>query len=446
MKRSLSFILGIFLLAMIACGPFTSIPASISSLAVQPTVAVNPIATPSPESPSQPVSTPTLAAQPSPVEDTPTVEQSPEPSPTAWPTSVPQPPAPGQLPAGDHIQLDEVHMVSLTEGWGILGRTLLTTADGGKTWREVTPAVAQADKIYGAFLDASHAWVVFSYNDHLDLNLTVYFTTDGGQTWSTSGGLPLNPQVMGDSTWAELTALDALDVWVLARGVYVGAGTHHDHDLLHTTDGGYTWTSLDGQISDDYTGLVFADPMDGMRTLQDLGAYGPGPASYEATSDGGANWVSVTLPPPLDAPDLFNQYPYCETYQPVMLSAYSIRLLVGCFDYSDPPQKYISYLYITLDGGTSWKTVRLPAKVLAPDYRLLFFGADQALLLGREIYSSADGGKTWSHVQSVNWDGKFSFVDPQNGWAVANSTSGVALVRTANGGKTWNLVNPATVK
>ncbi len=209
------------------------------------------------------------------------------------------------------------------------------------------------------------AWVVFSSNNQLNTPLTVYHTNDGGTTWTYNPGPPIYPNANGDATWAEFAALDPQNVWVMARAVYLGAGTHYNHELFHTTDGGQTWTSLDGEISDDYTGMVFADTKVGMRTLETTGAYGPGAPNYDITIDGGVTWQSRELPPPSNAADLFNQYPYCESYQPVLLSSLSVRMLMECFDYNIPPQQFTSYLYSSQDGGTTWTTVHLPPKVQA---------------------------------------------------------------------------------
>jgi photosystem II stability/assembly factor-like uncharacterized protein len=247
-------------------------------------------------------------------------------------------------------------------------------------------------------------------------------------------------------TWAEFAELDAKNVWVMARAVYLGAGTHFNHELFHTADGGQSWTSLDGEISDNYTGMVFADPEFGLRTLQTLGAYGPGAPAYDVTTDGGATWENRELPPPPGVPDLFNQYPYCETYQPVLLSAQSVHMLVGCFDDNTPPQQFTSYLYSSQDGCTTWTTVHLPNKVQASLDRLFYFDATHALLLGRDMYKSADGGQTWAYVQTVNWDAQLSFVDPLHGWATGGAAGQKALVNTIDGGKKWALIKPTITK
>jgi len=440
------------ILATAACNMLVFSLAACNLLAVS-----TPAASPSPEKPTNLVPTQTVPPQPSLEAITSTVEPLstetvtpiivvPTETITPWPTEVAQPPAAPTLLAGSPLQLDEIHMVNLSDGWGISGRLLLKTADGGRTWREVTPEAGQADMVSGAFLDAQSAWVVFSTGYQINTPLMIYHTRDGGLTWTYNQGEPIYPNVTGDATWVEFAALDARNVWVMVRAVYLGAGTHYNHELFHTTDGGQTWSSLDGEISDDYTGMVFADTEVGVRTLQTTGAYGPGAPNYDVTTDGGVTWQSRELPPPPEVPDLFNQYPYCESYQPVLLSNQSVRMLMGCFDDSNPPQQFTSYLYSSQDGGMTWTTVHLPGKVQASQDRLFYFDAFHALLVGRDIYKSADGGQTWTYVQSVTWDAQLSFVDPLHGWATGGAEGEKALVNTVDGGKKWVLINPTIAK
>lgn len=362
--------------------------------------------------------------------------------------ATPQPAAAAHFRTGDPVQLDSIAMKSRTEGWGLSGPYVLTTADGGKTWREATPPESfpssTKNQAYGAFLNAQTAWIVFAEDGHISPEASVWHTTDSGRNWTP--GAPLFHQILGDSVWAEFAVLDAQNVWVLVRGVYLGAGTHFNHELFRTADGGLTWTSLDGQISDDYTGMVFADIKFGLRTLQTIGPYGPGPPAYDVTTDGGAAWESRELPPPPEAPDLFNQYPYCETYQPVLLSARSIRMLVGCFDWHYPPEQFTSYFYFSQDGGATWQVVHLPDKVQAQQYQLIYYGLNNALLLGRDMYLSTSDGQTWSFVKTVNWDGQFSFNDLQDGWAVARSNGEVALVQTIDWADTWTVIKPTVTR
>jgi photosystem II stability/assembly factor-like uncharacterized protein len=386
--------------------------------------------------------TATETTRPTATANIPTKETIPGPTLTFVPAASPR------LPSGSPLQLDEIHMVSLSEGWAISAGLVLRTSDGGKTWREVTPpekiAAGTTAQVYGAFLNTQYAWVVFSANNQIVPEASVWVTTDGGTGWTQSA--PLLHQVFGDSMWVEFSVLDTNNVWVMVRAVYAGAGIHFSHELFHSRDGGLNWTTLDGEISDDYTGMVFADPQFGLRTLQHTGAYENWAASYDVTTDGGANWLNRELPAPPGSPDLYNQYLYCETYQPNMLSAQLIRLLVGCFDAYDPPRQFRSYIYISQDGGMSWKTILLPEKVLASADRLFFFDANHALLAGRDSYQSTDGGKTWTLIQTVYWDGQFSYVDALHGWAVGGETGKVVLVTTINGGRSWVLIKPVTTR
>jgi photosystem II stability/assembly factor-like uncharacterized protein len=117
-------------------------------------------------------------------------------------------------------------------------------------------------------------------------------------------------------------------------------------------------------------------------------------------------------------------------------------MLVGCFDGYDPPHASSSYLYSSEDGGTTWTGTRLPEKVLASQDTLFVLDQDDLLLLGKDIYRSADGGQSWAFVKTVSWQGQFTFVDLQTGWAIARANDQAALVKTSNGGRTWIEVKP----
>jgi photosystem II stability/assembly factor-like uncharacterized protein len=104
------------------------------------------------------------------------------------------------------------------------------------------------------------------------------------------------------------------------------------------------------------------------------------------------------------------------------------------------------FLYSTVDGGSNWKAYALPSDFTVldpPSGGLFFINATSGLVLGRKIYRTGDGGKTWSLAKTVNWDGQFSFLDLNTGWAVARNAGQVALVRTVNGGGTWQELRPS---
>jgi photosystem II stability/assembly factor-like uncharacterized protein len=386
-----------------------------------------------------PASTSPAVILPTPTETPPTPTERPSPT-----SPVPLPAAAPRLHAGDPVILNLISMHSENRGWAISGADILTTTDGGQTWGEVTPPEdlsSPADATaYGAFLDANTAWIIFAENNQIVPEASVWHTSDAGHTWTR--GAALLHQVYGDRLWAEFAVLDADTLWVLIRGVYVGAGTHFVHELFRSTNGGLTWTSAEDQFSNDFTGMTFHDESFGVRTLETMGAYYFDLPTFDLTTDGGSTWDSNELPAPPDFPDLFDTYPYCETYQPVLLSSDSIRMLLGCVDSEYTPVDFASYLYASEDGGTTWQTTRLPEAVQASLYQMIYFGDDQVLLLGREIYRSTTDGHDWHFVTTVNWDGQFSFVDDQNGWAVGRGSEQAAIARTEDGAATWSLIVP----
>jgi photosystem II stability/assembly factor-like uncharacterized protein len=73
---------------------------------------------------------------------------------------------------------------------------------------------------------------------------------------------------------------------------------------------------------------------------------------------------------------------------------------------------------------------------------LFFTDALTGLALGRWIYLTQDGGKTWSTVKQVNWDGQFNFLTFNTGWAVARNAGQIALVNTVDGGRSWQEIKP----
>ncbi len=349
-------------------------------------------------------------------------------------------------------------MITDLDGWGISGPYILITRDGGKTWREVTPPEPLPEgtlaTAYGAFSDDLSAWVIYGFDSsgaddphnayfQIPAAASVWTTFKGGEEWIASP--PLMHESYGDATWAEFASVDDSTGWMMVRGVYVGAGIHYVAQLFQTVDG-ITWSPLDGDVGVDYTGMVFADEDNGWLTWQTTGAYAAAPPEVAITSDGGYNWDVMDLPPPDDNPDLFEKYEYCEPYQPNLLSPQSIQLLVACFDFYDPPREYAGYLYSSDDSGENWETFVLPKKVNGSEYTLIVFDELNSLLLGRDIYSSEDGGETWDLIKTVAWDGQFSFVDDQTGWAIARNEDELALVQTRDGGKTWSVIEPVVVR
>ena len=417
------------------------------------TVLLLPMACSSLETPA-----PTPTANPSPTATRPPTREA-VPTATGFPTIVPpatevaipnpsQPPGPQHFEDDQPVKITEIYMATRTQGWGISGPYVFRTDDGGDHWREVTPPhpgmSASETQAYGAFEGGTVGWVVFSDAGRFAPNLVIWATLDSGRSWTPS--YPIYQEIYGDTTWAELRAGDAGHAWMALRGVYVGAGSHDVAQLFRTTNAGVSWQPLaaDADLNWAFTGMEFADDQAGWLTWETLDPYDDGAPNYAVTSDGGLTWETRELPAPLSSPTIFEDRVHNEPYAPTFLTPTSMRVLVGSYGFmppmpgdAPPPESQNSYLYASEDFGKTWLVNDLPEEVFASHYDLVFFDAASALLLGREIFQTSDGGRSWDHVKSVFWDGQFSFVDASYGWAVATSDDEMALVRTLDGGRTW---------
>jgi photosystem II stability/assembly factor-like uncharacterized protein len=357
------------------------------------------------------------------------------------------------LESGQPVTIRWIHMLEAANGWAIGGQGtesdhVLLTADGGQTWRDVTPPEpAPADgslAALGYFADAGTAWVIYySQNEMVVPSVAVVWRTqDGGQTWQSSS--PLDLQGLNELYMpSDLAFADAQNGWLL---VHVGAGMSHDYvTLFHTQDGGQTWARL----LDPYGGseiqvcykdsLVFSSAQNGWLTGTCNGVMA-GAFLYQ-TSDGGQTWQSVTLSAPADAPKLFaDSGPACGTQSLKFFSPQVGTLIVSCKDFSQDPAVTSYYLYTTQDGGADWVSTSSPAGALD------FVTGKTGWALSRDLFHTTDGGQTWTKVKTVNWDGQFSFVSDDLGWAVAraetDTTTLIALVQTTDSGKTWTEIYP----
>ena len=123
-------------------------------------------------------------------------------------------------------------------------------------------------------------------------------------------------------------------------------------------------------------------------------------------------------------------------HSPTLFSDAHGALIVDCISYQGDEKMVSAYLFTTRDGGLSWERFDYPGG------QLYFINQQTGFALGREIYRTRDGGLSWEQVKRVEWDGQFSFVDENLVWAVARDGDAIAFVKTEDGGRTWELLEP----
>jgi len=385
----------------------------------------------------------------------PTNTQEPPPTPTPHPAEIPSGPTLTALVSGEAVIITTIRMLDAQNGWGIGHQTLrgsdhiLYTEDGGQTWFDRTPPEPAPEDPGGTktawayFTDERFAWVIYTPEGGPPPmgDSYIWYTHDGGETWEPSMALPtlrLEAYFVPEG----FAFIDELQGWLL---VHIDAGMSHDYSYLFATkDGGVTWQ----RVSDPYgvgiqslhnSGIAFLDSNFGWVSKDNLGVMAG--AFFERTSDGGSTWEDVFLPAPPEH-DWFTEYSRCNVSSPEFTSEKAASLIVKCRLYGEDASTYdvwsFSYVYTTQDLGETWQHTLLPSPVES----LLFLNENEGWAFGREYYKTTDGGLNWVKVKSVNWDGQFSFVDPMTGWAVARNLDEIALVKTTNGGQTWQIIEP----
>ncbi len=406
-----------------------------------------------PKTPEAEQMTPTSAARATAARPTVTVK-----APT--PTPTPVPPTPTPLPdtiphfgGGQAVAITYIKMVDDQIGWALgidddaRADHVLRTTDGGNTWLDITPpelnplpgeVFRNAEGLFGG---PDNALVLYEPRGGAPPGseaAVVWATTLGWRHWTQSEPLDLMGHPYFEIEFMRSAGPD--QAWIAVE---------LDTSMMHAWIGLYRmrnswprWMLVvdpqSGTAADLHycckTDMAFVDADTGMMT------FGRGPAGdvfVDWTRDGGLTWQRHVLPAPAEgqAPPGFSGVS-CFSHSPTYFSPESAVLGVECYAGLEDPYETVSFLYATQDSGDTWEITPYPGG------RLQFLSPEVGWALGRSIYITRNGGASWWHVADVDWDGQFSLVDERLWWAVATNGDEIALMRTSNGGRTWEALEP----
>jgi photosystem II stability/assembly factor-like uncharacterized protein len=334
------------------------------------------------------------------------------------------------LPIGNNLY--SVSFRNASDGWAVGdGGAIIFTRDSGVTWKAASSpnskrlwgvsavssgtvwAVGDGGVILKSVSEDSFAMLVSGTTQNLNAvafvsdvkgwaagDGIILATLDGGATWSPQS-IPVQSQ-----SFTSLSFINERTGW--ATGIAPG--------VLHTEDGGVTWTAQSG-FYNGYFKLTFVDTMHGWAVS--------GGALVFHSSDGGATWQSQTTP--------INRFVGSLTSIGFADSQNGWAVGIG------------GDIIHTSDGGTTW--TREAAERLAYSLRSVqVLDAGHAVAVGDygQILRTSNPGTNWSDpfpgTRSRLND--LAAFDDQQAWAIGNYGSGV-LLYTGDGGTHWTLLpNP----
>lgn len=269
-------------------------------------------------------------------------------------------------------------------------------------------SAAFATNYHGCALapDGLNGWVV-----SLDTALILH-TTDGGVTWTPQ---QVPPDTIGRKFW-DVTCLDGTRAWT------TGKHNLHAGEVLHTSDGGNYWFRQVAGFSKYGTRIAFYNANYGLSV--------GGDGSLARTTDGGNLWEQV-----------FTDWYQAEYYGLSIVNQWDSWICAGWPDSIVTGQGYIVRTY---DGGITWDTLNgYHASGYEDFFDIHMFNVFEGIVVGGYdgtyepiIWKTTDGGATWNPVSAPSNTFYLRAVDfvEQEGWAVGKSGT---IIHTTDAGSTW---------
>ncbi len=333
--------------------------------------------------------------------------------------------------------LQAVSLLASGTGWAVIDQSsglsvLAQTTDGGHQWQDLLPALRPTAGV--AFSSAASGIGIGAPID----SGAVLVTQNGGRSWRQVASLP-----------ADLTALSVSGGQVMVSGQDAALANQL---VLYAGSGSPLHFRLRYQMPVPYTDLPAATPLLHFSSASQgvWKVFGFPRAVVLATTDGGTSWQPLASY--ARAPGTWDALEYLSANQAVLatqLSASAVNAAGTDFPVS---------LSASVSAGASWQVINqlaLPGWMQAMDFLspsqgwLLVESAPLSAHPSEWLYATKDGGLTWqSHRLSLPpalvplspLGGSellsLDFATAKAGWIV----SAGALLRTTDGGQTWQVV------
>jgi photosystem II stability/assembly factor-like uncharacterized protein len=294
--------------------------------------------------------------------------------------------------SGTIQSLWDVAFTDAQHGWVIgLNGIVLRTVDGGATWTTYAPAGSAELCRVVHFADAMHGWIACQNE--------LRATTDGGQTWF----------VQSTITAYGLDFASATTGWL-------AAGTR----IYGTTDGGATWQVQLENAEYEISNVSFADASNGWAEAQFDGCCGPevnGASIILHTTDGGATWTRQTA---------FGGWE--QWVGDIDAISPTLAWIVGN---GSNHTSLGEFKHVTRDGATWTEVADSTNGTSLHDVQFVDANVGFAVGYAGSIIRTTDGGATWTVDETARWhyipdhsDAELPtmhgvhMLDAQHGWAV----------------------------
>ena len=363
------------------------------------------------------------------------------------------------------------------------------TSNGGQTWSEqpLPPDAGLIHCIY--FINVQRGWALGVQNVNIDVFADtkgiMYYTDDGGNTWTEKYA----PDI--DFVFTDMDFVDENRGWAVG---FAGNSGETGGSVFRTIDGGASWQRI--QETETFWEVDFVDSLNGYAAGADyISAWGP---PVLRSRDGGRSWVKIRMEEHQsqgiyglavfeneviglgdEGYMILSTDPWGETGMWYGEDLFTQSLINDLYEFEDVffineekgwvvgrksagAEDWAQVILHTDNGGEAWteqyvhtaewmsNTLRLNAIQFVSE--TTGWAVGHSSLVGENqttgVLFTNDGGLHWQQQAVEVADGQMVdlfFFDDRTGWVLtdANAFPGMSaqLLKTADGGDTWSLVN-----